>query len=111
MEFHADKMTSNEIRKAALLITRADELGLDLGGYGDVAVNPSSGNVYLWLEDYAFTLFISPGGSDTIWANWSDPYDGEEHEMEVLQSTELSELNVWTEALAARADADNDGEA
>lgn len=108
MDFHADKMASNEIRKAARLITRADELGMDLGGYGEAAVNPSSGNTYLWLEDYPFALFISPGGSDTIWALWSDPYDGDEHEMEVTTVATLDYLEAWAEQLAETASAQED---
>ena len=70
-------MCSNEVRKMGLLITEASRLGMDLGGYGETGVNQSNGNVYLWLEDYPFSLFIDLG-SDDIQACWSDFDSGNE---------------------------------
>ena len=51
-------LCANALRKVALLITKASDLGMDISGYGEAAENQHSGNVYLWLEDYPFTLFI-----------------------------------------------------
>jgi len=78
MQITSDTMCANEIRKAALLITKAAEIGMDISGYGHSAANPYSGNTYLWLEDYPFTLYIGPSGGDTIFAVWSNPDNGEE---------------------------------
>jgi hypothetical protein len=55
MEIRNNSMCSNEVRKAGLLLAKAAELGMDVTGYGEIAVNNSSGNVYIWLEDYAFS--------------------------------------------------------
>ena len=86
-------MCSNALRKVALLITKASDLGMDVSGYGEAAENNSSGNVYLWLEDYSFCLFISLG-SDEIYANWTDSNNGEEHDTAVGNHT-LESLEAW----------------
>ncbi len=90
-------LCSNVVRKIALLITKASDLGMDVGGYGFADENTGSGNVYLWLEDYQFTLYIGLG-SDEIYASWSDPYDGEEFETEAEGRT-LYELELWAQGL------------
>ena len=89
---------NNQMRKVALLLTKASQLGMDISGYGFADENQHSGNVYLWLEDYPFCLFIGLG-QDDIYANWSNPYDGEEHETEV-ESMSLAELYAWAEELS-----------
>lgn len=101
MEIKSD-LCSNAIRKVALLITKASDLGMDVSGYGEAAENQTSGNVYLWLEDYSFTLYISLG-SDDVWASWSNPNDGEEEEVEV-GSLSLAELIQWVGELEVLAD-------
>jgi hypothetical protein len=84
---------SNETRKIGMLITKAAELGMDVSGYGCADVNKWSGNVYLWLEDYGFTLYIGLN-SDDIYALWSNPEDGEEVEVKVGNMT-LTDLENW----------------
>ena len=105
MQFNSTNMTSNEIRKAALLITKAADMGMDLSGYGECAVNQHSGNVYLWLEDYPFTICIGPGGNDRIWACWSNPENGEE-EFTATHSMTLHDLETWAEELSAQVEED-----
>ena len=90
-------LCSNATRKIGLLITKASEIGMNIGGYGYADENTSSGNVYLWLEDYAFTLYIGLI-SDDIYALWTNPEDGEEIEIEV-EGSDLSELESWANAL------------
>lgn len=99
-------LCANALRKVALLITKASELGMDVSGYGEASENPNSGNVYLWLEDYNFTLFIGLCGPDTIWALWTNFNDGEEEQTEASGMT-LSDLEEWTQALEEKAQ-DND---
>jgi hypothetical protein len=70
-------MTSNATLKAARLIQHAALLGMDVGGYGELAVNPHSGNTYLWLEDYNFCLYL-PVCSSPVMVCYSCPIDGEE---------------------------------
>jgi hypothetical protein len=103
MEIKAGTMCANEIRKAALLITKAADIGMDVSGYGEAAANPYFGNVYLGLEDYPFTLYIGPSGGDTIYAVWSNPDNGEEETICAHEMT-LHDLETWAEELAERAE-------
>jgi hypothetical protein len=97
-----NNLCSNATRKIALLITKASDLGMDISGYGFADENQSSGNVYLWLEDYQFTLYIGLG-SDDIYASWSDPMNGDEEEIEVGNKT-LAQLELWAEQLYTEAE-------
>ena len=96
MEINSN-LCSNATRKIALLITKASDLGMDISGYGFADENTSSGNVYLWLEEYSFTLFIGLG-SDTIYALWTNSNDGEEKETEA-EGKSLQDLWDWANAL------------
>lgn len=96
-------LCSNATRKIGLLITKASDLGMDISGYGMADENTSSGNVYLWLEDYSFTLYIGLG-SDTIYASWSNPIDGEEEDIEV-GSMSLEDLWSWANNLYDNSEA------
>lgn len=53
-------LTRQEMEKAADLIKMASKVGYDVSCYGQLAVNQTSGNVYLWLEDEPICLFIGP---------------------------------------------------
>lgn len=86
-------LCANALRKVALLITKASDLGMDISGYGEAAENQHSGNVYLWLEDYPFILFITLGG-DTIYASWSNPNNGEEEDIDI-EGMPLHDIESW----------------
>jgi hypothetical protein len=86
-------LCSNATRKIGLLIVAASDLGMDISGYGFADENQNSGNVYLWLEDYPFTLYIGLG-SDDIYASWSNPENGDEEEIEVSGKS-LADLEAW----------------
>lgn len=88
------KLSNNAMRKVALLITKASDLGMDVSGYGMANENNHSGYVYIWLEDYPFTLF-SGLGSDDVWALWSNPENGEETVTNVLDEMTLCNLYAW----------------
>ena len=90
------------VRKIGLLITKASDLGMDVGGYGYADENPNSGYTYLWLEDYPFTLYIDLG-SDDIQALWTNSYNGEEVEI-VVDDMSLDDLYQWAEELEANAE-------
>ena len=95
MEIKKD-LCANAIRKVALLITKASKLGMDISGYGDAAENQSNGNVYLWLENYPFTLFIDLG-SDDVQACWTN-YNEDDHEEFIdVDSMTLYQLEEWCE--------------
>jgi hypothetical protein len=75
---------------------------MDLSGYGEANENKTSGHVYLYLEDYNFTLCISLG-SDEVQALWFSSVDGEEIEIEIGEMS-LSDLETWASDLDAKAD-------
>ena len=89
---------SYQLEKVGALLVRAGKLGMDVSGYGCADENPNSGYVYLWLEDYNFTLYI-----DILWsgifAMYTNSEDGEETEMEVEATTTLCEINDWVATL------------
>ena len=85
-------------------MTKASDLGMDLSGYGQADVNPNSGYVYLWLEDYPFTLYIDLG-SDTVYASWSNYYNGEEDQTSTEGET-LESLIQWCEDLEKEIEVD-----
>jgi hypothetical protein len=101
MEINNKNLCNNELRKIALLMTKASNLGMDLSSYGFADVNNNSGYTYLWLEDYPFTLFIDLN-TDKIWAVWSHPEDGEETFIEVGNQC-LFELQSWAYKLEEEA--------
>lgn len=96
-------LCSNATRKIGLLITKASNLGMDIGGYGEVSENTTSGNVYLWLEDYPFTLFIGLG-SDAIYASWTNPNNGEEDNIDI-EAMPLFDIESWANEQNEQAEA------
>jgi hypothetical protein len=98
-----------ETEKAIFLQKTAVDLGMDLTGYGMVAVNPNSGYTYLWLEDYQFTLYMPIScelKKTDVWALWSDPEDGEETEMQLKNKTTLNDLNEFVDSCETDAKGD-----
>lgn len=91
MEYKINQSAKQHVN-AAKLIQKAAKLGMDLDGYGELAYNSTSGNTYLWLEDYMFTLYISDF-DNTIKASYTCSYDGEEWERNVGNS--LDKLEAW----------------
>ena len=97
-----ENLGNNAYRKIAKILTKASDLGMDLSGYGEASENKNSGHVYLYLEDYNFTLFISLG-SDEVQALWFSFVDGEEIEIEVGEMS-LHDLESWASDLDVKAD-------
>ena len=97
-----ENLGNHAYRKIAKLLTKATDLGMDLSGYGEASENQNSGYVYLWLEDYPFTLFISLG-ADEVQALWVSPDNGEETEFSV-GSMSLSDLEKFTWFLDKQAE-------
>lgn len=93
----------NELRKVALLITKATALGMDISGYGYAGVNNLSGAVFIFLEDYPFTLFIDLG-SDEIKACWTDP-NSDQEEIISAEEESLYALTEWADFLYTQAEA------
>lgn len=102
MKTNYENMGKWEIEKAIFLQKVAVDLGMDVSGYGEVAVNRNSGYTYLWLEDYSFCLYM-PINCDLIkedvYALWSNFKTGEEIEMSLENETTLNDLENWVESL------------
>lgn len=92
-----------ERKKAIFLLKIAEDLGINTGSYGELAVNPSSGYTYLWVEDHNFCLYLPITCELTksdIYAIWSNPEDGEEIEISLSDDTTLEDLEEWAEKLS-----------
>lgn len=92
----------NDHPKAARLITVAGRLGMDLSGYGELALNSKYKNIYLWLEDYSFCLFIDK--DDNLKALYTCFIDGTEILKDVSDSTTLDELDKWAMGLHEKSE-------
>lgn len=95
---------NNQLRKLALLIIEAGRLGFDLSEYGYAAENENSDNVYIWLEDEPYCIFIGPC-DDTIYASWSNPENGDEFETETAGKS-AHDLDQWVCACESGTSAD-----
>lgn len=95
------KLCANALRKAALLITKAADLGMNLSSYGEAGENSHNGNVYLWLEDHPFALFIGLGSDDRVQACWNGTMTDAEETIDVDGMT-LHDLEAWADALSAK---------
>jgi hypothetical protein len=107
MNVNYDKMGKWELEKAIFLQKTAVDLGMDVSGYGEVAVNPNSGNTYLWLEDYGFCLYMPINcelKKEDVVANWSNPNNGEEETYFLKSGTTLNQLDIWAGKLNKKAD-------
>lgn len=92
------ELCGNELRKVGLLLAKAGSLGMDLSGFGEAGVNRNNGNVYLWLEDYPFSLFIDLSGDDAIQACWSN-FDNGDEEFITVDNLNLYQLEKWAAEL------------
>ena len=100
MEFNI-KLNSTNAGKVAKLLSKAAALGMDIRGCGHIDENPDSGYVYIWCEDYQFDLCISLGSS-SVYALWSDPYDGEE--VERIAGNSLDAIYKWCDKLEKKSE-------
>jgi len=98
-------LCSNAQRKVGLLVNKAAAIGMDITGYGFAGENQNSGNVYLWLEDYAFSLYIPLNSDDQINAVWSNPDNGEEEFILDISNYSLEELESWASDLYQQCEA------
>lgn len=102
MTTNFENMCPWEIEKAAYLILKAKQLGMDLNSYGELSVNKNSGYTYLWLEDYPFSLFM-PINCDLIeediYVNYFDSETGQETEESLANFSDIDEIHNWVSQL------------
>ena len=102
MNIDFTKFEGWELTKAIYLVQQAKELGMDLKGYGEIAVNPNSGYTYLWSEDYPFTLYMEIDcrlNKNDVWVMYTDMEDGEETEERLSNFNDLEEIYYWVEKI------------
>lgn len=85
-------------------------LGIDLWGESYTGVNPNSGYSWVWSEDYPVSFYmpiqceLTP---DDVYVMWTNPNDGEEHELELTKFNSLDSLYQWVEKLESEYEAQN----
>lgn len=97
MEYKLNDMQGWERQKACFLIEIAEKLGMNLDSYGEVAVNSTSGNTYLWSEDYNFSLHMPINcelKKEDVYALWTNSNDGEERETNI-KDMDLKAIEDW----------------
>lgn len=100
MEFKLNDMCDWERKKAIFLMSVAEDLGMDLSSYGEVAVNQNSGYTYVWSENYNFSIYMPIDcelKKEDIYALWTNSNDGEEREMSLEKNTTLKDIEDWCE--------------
>ena len=96
-------------KKAAYLLTVAHELGMKTGGYGELGLNQNSGNVYLWLEDYDFCIYMPIScklEKAGVWVMWTNPNSGEEIEKTLDEFDGLQSIEDWARDLYEKAESE-----
>jgi len=98
-----NNLCTNAIRKVALLITKATDLGMDLSDYVKAGESPSNGDVYLWAQDYGFVLYIPLCADDRAHALWTSVYTDEEETI-AIDGMNLRALEHWAYDLTEQAE-------
>jgi len=95
MEFKLDEMCEWERKKAIFLMGIAEDLGINLSDYGEVATNKTSGYTYLWSEMYNFSLYMPINcelEKEDINALWNCGECGAEEETELKEDDTLEDI-------------------
>lgn len=95
MIYKLNNMCSWERQKAVFLIGLAEELGINLDNYGEVAVNENSGYTYLWSEGLNFSLYIPINcelKKTDVYALWNCSYCGNEEETQLKDEDNLNDI-------------------
>lgn len=99
MEYKLNEMCAWERQKAIFLLSVAEDLGMDLSGYGFVDVNPNSGYVYVWVEDYNFSLYMPINcelDKGDVYALWTNSDNGDEQETSI-KGMNLKDIEEWVQ--------------
>lgn len=90
----SSRLCGNGLRKAALLITHAVQIDMDLTGDVTIKECQNTGAIYLYAENYSFSLHIELSGRDTVLAYWASSYD-DSTETTPAEALSLDDLNEW----------------
>lgn len=97
-----NEMGTWERQKALFIISVAEDMGMDIDGYGEIGVNPNSGYTYVWCEDYNFTLYMPINcelQKTDMYASWFNSDNGDEEDFKLEKGTTLSDIEERTEEM------------
>lgn len=97
MEIKMTNFNKNDVAKLATLLTVVSDLEMDVTGYGEIAKNENSGNVYVWAEDYMFTTFV--GYNHKASFAWTCSNCGEEFFLEYTEGMTIADIENWCASL------------
>lgn len=80
MENFFDQFTGADLDRLVMCIKRVRSEGLVLNKYCQAGINQSSGNVYIWSEDWTGCVYCSIG-MEVSWL-YACPECGEEHDFD-----------------------------
>lgn len=87
-----------ELEKALYLIKVAKDLNMQLGEFTIVDVNNTTGNVYLWDENYMFSLYMPINcelQKSDVYVLYTDFDNGDEIEIDLADITNVDEIEYW----------------
>lgn len=80
-----------------------ERFGIDLWQKGtQVGVNPNSGYSWVWSDDYPVSWYMPINCElrhEDVYASWSDPDNGDEHEAEISLFKSADEVWEWVDEL------------
>lgn len=96
------KLQGWDLDKALYLIKVANQINMELSEHTIVDVNNTSGYVYLFDNNYYFSLYM-PINCDLIkndvYASYTDSDNGVEHEIDLSSITDCSQIDFWIDEL------------
>jgi uncharacterized protein (DUF302 family) len=94
----SEKLQGWELEKALYLIKVANQINMEFSEYTIIGVNNNSGYVYLFDDNYNFTLYM-PFNCDLIkgdvYAQYTDFDNGEEYEIDLSTISDVSQIENW----------------
>ena len=93
------KYTLRNTYQMGTLLQTAAKLGIEISGYGELAVNQQSGNTYLWLEDYIRTLYLDCCEKTSVSVLWTCPNCGDESTRTLNKLDTIESLDEWASSL------------
>jgi hypothetical protein len=98
----SEKLQGWELDKALYLIKVANQINMDLSEYTIIDVNKHSGYVYLFDDNYNFSLYMPINChlvKDDVYALYTDFDNGDEHEIDLSSITDVEQIENWIDDL------------
>lgn len=99
VNLNVEHMSHVEITNVGLLLTKANEIGIELDNSTYLGYNALHANTYIWSEWVSYPLFInSYDDSNTINICYSCPIDGDET---IVSLDDVECIDTWLKPLLA----------